>query len=160
VIRAAVLLVAIAACSHGTEPGSDPAAETYDESLGVHLSAMTKVSRDLYYTDLVPGTGANVVTGSTISLYYTIWLPDGTGVQDNLHPGRYASPLQYSVGSHANIAGWDLGIPGMKVGGTRLLVIGSSLAYGVVGTPCGNGVDCRVGHNATLVYKIQVLSSP
>jgi FKBP-type peptidyl-prolyl cis-trans isomerase len=160
VIRAVLLLFAVAACSRGTEPGSDPAAETYADSLGVHLSSMTKVSRDLYYADVVLGTGTSVVTGTPISLYYTVWLPDGTPVQVNLHPGRYASPLPYSVGSRANIAGWDLGIPGMRVGGTRLLVVGSALAYGVLGTSCGIGDYCRVGHNATLVYRIQIVSSP
>ncbi len=146
---AAALLLLAAGCLQGTEPGnpSNPATETFAPSLGVDLSQMTKVSNDLYYQDVVVGTGTTVVGGKTVAVTYTGWLVDGTKFDSNVG----LSPTSFPIGVGAVIAGWDLGIPGMKVGGERKLVIGSNLGYG----PGGRG---SIGPNETLVFDVKLIS--
>ena len=108
------------------------------------------------HTDLVVGTGADALTGSTVTVNYTGWLYDATktdskGLQFDSSIGR--TPFQFTLGVGQVIRGWDLGVPGMKVGGRRNLVIPPSLAYG--GTRSG-----PIPPNSTLVFDIELVSIP
>jgi FKBP-type peptidyl-prolyl cis-trans isomerase len=147
----ALLLLVVGGCLSGTEPASgtpsNPATETFATSLGVNLSQMTKVSDDLYYQDLVVGTGAQAAAGKTVSVTYTGWLVNGTVFDTNV--GKPVFPFILGIGQV--ITGWDVGVAGMKVGGKRRLVIGSNLGYG----GSGNG---PIPPNATLVFDVQVAS--
>jgi FKBP-type peptidyl-prolyl cis-trans isomerase len=151
---AAVALVVLASnCSADltgsdlTPPGTDPATTTYASSLGINISAMTKLSSSLYIQDLVPGTGASGASGDSVIITYTGWLVDGTQFQSNL--GK--QPFGFRLGAGLVIKGWDQGIVGMRVGGTRRLVVGSSLGYGTAGYPLQ-----AVPSNSTLVFAIQL----
>ncbi|HET7618610.1 MAG TPA: FKBP-type peptidyl-prolyl cis-trans isomerase [Vicinamibacterales bacterium] len=102
-------------------------------------------------TDLQVGTGAEAVAGKTIVVAYIGWLYNESG-QD--HKGTQfdsnaAGTFQIGVGSV--IKGWDKGIPGMKVGGIRRLVIPPDLAYG----SAGKG---PIPPNAALVFDVQLLA--
>ncbi len=105
-------------------------------------------------TDLRVGTGATAASGSTMTVNYVGWLydatkTDGKGLEFDSTTG--ASPLSFVLGASQVIAGWDQGLPGMKVGGVRRLVIPSSLGYGA----------SRVGPvppNATLVFEVTLLN--
>lgn len=135
-----------------TDPGStasNPATETFAQSLGVNISQMTKVSDALYIQDLVVGTGAVATSGKSLQVTYTGWLANGTQFDSNVGKAAFT----FTLGAHAVIDGWDLGIVGMKVGGKRRLVIGSALAYG----PGGNGP--AIPPNSTLVFDVQLLSA-
>jgi FKBP-type peptidyl-prolyl cis-trans isomerase len=147
---AGVLLLAAAGCLKGTEPtnsgpGSDPATETYAASLGVNISQMTKVSDNLYIQDVAPGNGTQAAVGKSVNVKYTGWLVNGTQFDSN--------SIAFPLGVGAVIPGWDLGLVGMRVGGTRRLVIGSALAYGSGGNPP------VIPGNATLVFVVQLLSA-
>ncbi len=104
-------------------------------------------------TDLVVGTGAEAVAGATLIVQYTGWLYDELA-KDHKGPqfGTSAGTQGFSItlGAGQVIAGWDQGIPGMKVGGIRQLVIPPSLAYG--GTRNG-----PIPPNATLLFEIQLV---
>ena len=107
-------------------------------------------------TDLMVGTGADALTGSTLTVNYTGWLydatkTDGKGLQFDSSIGR--TPFQFTLGTGQVIRGWDQGIPGMKVAGRRRLVIPPSLAYG--STRSG-----PIPPNATLVFDIELVSIP
>ena len=107
-------------------------------------------------TDLLVGTGADALTGSTVTVNYTGWLYDATktdnkGLQFDSSIGR--TPFQFTLGTGQVIRGWDMGIPGMKVGGRRRLVIPPSLAYG--STRSG-----PIPPNATLVFDVEMVSIP
>jgi FKBP-type peptidyl-prolyl cis-trans isomerase FkpA len=105
-------------------------------------------------TDLVLGTGNDALTGSTLTVNYTGWLydvsqPERKGLQFDSSIGR--TPFVFTLGTGQVIRGWEQGIPGMRAGGTRRLVIPPSLAYG----------DTRSGpipQNATLVFEITLIS--
>lgn len=146
-LLASLAIVAASACGDSTSPGpSNPATETYASSLGVNIASMTKVSDQLYYQDLVVGTGTPAGVGRTVTMIYTGWLTNGT--QFDTDVGK--TPLfSFTIGHGDVIPGWDLGVPGMRVGGTRLLVIGSDLAY-------GSGGRGTIPKNATLVFKVQL----
>ncbi|MGH7619084.1 MAG: FKBP-type peptidyl-prolyl cis-trans isomerase [Gemmatimonadaceae bacterium] len=145
----AALWIITAGCLRGTEPGSpsNPATETYASSLGVNISQMTKISDDLYIQDVVVGTGAEAVAGKNLTVNYAGFLVDGTQFGSN----NGQAPLPFQLGTNDVIQGWDLGVPGMKVGGRRLLVIGSTLGYG----SSGSG---PIPANATLVFTVQLLT--
>jgi FKBP-type peptidyl-prolyl cis-trans isomerase FkpA len=104
-------------------------------------------------TDLVIGTGAQAVTGSVVTVNYTGWLYNASQTD---HKGAVFSssvggtPVTYTVGAGQVINGWELGVPGMLVGGLRQLVVPPSLAYG--GTRSG-----PIPPNATLIFEIDLL---
>lgn len=149
VLALAVLTAAIGCGSETTTPAaSDPATETFAPSLGVDLASMTKVSQDLYTKDLTVGTGAVVASDDSLTATYTGWLTNGTQFDSNVG----GVPIPFRLGVGRVIRGWDEGLVGMRVGGERLLVIGSALAYGAEGR-------ATIPPNATLVFRVRVLTA-
>ena len=105
-------------------------------------------------TDLVEGNGAAASNGQLLTVDYTGWLydaslPDNKGRQ--FDSTAAVGPFQFRLGTGQVIAGWDQGLVGMRVGGTRRLVIPPALAYGEQGA--GGGV---IPPNATLIFDIQL----
>jgi FKBP-type peptidyl-prolyl cis-trans isomerase FkpA len=87
-------------------------------------------------TDLVVGTGATAAAGQIVSVNYTGWLfdagkPDNKGAQFDSSMGR--GPFSFALGAGKVIAGWDQGVAGMKIGGSRRLIIPPELGYGASG---------------------------
>ncbi len=104
-------------------------------------------ANDLIIQDTVMGTGAEAVAGKKISVHYTGTLEDGTKFDSSLDRG---TPFEFTLGAGEVIVGWDRGLVGMKVGGTRVLIIPSELAYG----------DRQIGPippNSTLLFTVQLL---
>jgi FKBP-type peptidyl-prolyl cis-trans isomerase len=103
-------------------------------------------------TDLIVGSGTEAAAASTVSVRYTLWLHEaskieGKGLQIETTGTASSS---FSLGSGV-IEGWKRGVPGMRVGGIRRLVVPPELAYG----------DTRKGAvppNATLVFDIELVS--
>jgi FKBP-type peptidyl-prolyl cis-trans isomerase len=111
----------------------------------------------LLVTDLVKGVGDEALPGMTVVVHYTGWLYDPAAKD---HHGRQfdssrkrGQPFSFPLGAGRVIRGWEQGIPGMKVGGTRRLVIPPELAYGAKGA--GRGV---VPPNATLLFDVELLA--
>jgi peptidylprolyl isomerase len=156
IMRAASLcaVMALTACSEDLDPGSggntpsNPATDTYASALGVNLSAMTKKNDNLYVQDLVVGTGTEAVNNKTIGMTYTGWLVNGTKFDSNVGGALFS----FALGTGYVINGWDQGILGMKVGGKRRLVIGSTLGYGSRGSG-------PIPPNATLVFDVELKSA-
>ncbi|NOT06896.1 MAG: FKBP-type peptidyl-prolyl cis-trans isomerase [Gemmatimonadales bacterium] len=143
-IRTPVLALALALMACGKDDPALSIEETnFAPSLGVDLAASTKTSGGLYYRDLVVGTGPLITGGLRISTQYTGWLANGT----QFDAGTYTAQL----GTGNVIQGWDLGIPGMKVGGRRQLIIPSALGYGAAG-------QGSIPPNAVLVFSVEVLA--
>ncbi|MCM2565912.1 FKBP-type peptidyl-prolyl cis-trans isomerase [Janthinobacterium kumbetense] len=102
----------------------------------VVLDPNTQV-KELLFPDLVKGTGTAAAAGDTLTVAYTGWLydaskPDGKGVQFETSPPL--QPFTFVLGIGKMILGWDRGLVGMQVGGTRRLLIPYDLGYGVSGT--------------------------
>lgn len=104
-------------------------------------------------TDLTVGTGGDAVRGRLLTVNYTGWFYaeqrlDNKGPVFDTSAG--GEPFQFTLGVGQVIAGWDLGLDGMRVGGVRRLVIPPSLAYGSVRTG-------PIPPNATLLFEVELL---
>jgi len=105
-------------------------------------------------TDLRLGTGNEVLAGQTVTVIYTGWLYSNTAAENK--GTVFNGPSQRAQFSLASvIAGWQRGIPGMKVGGVRRLVIPPELAYGS-STPNAAAIP----PNATLLFEVELVSIP
>ena len=115
------------------------------------LSNFTPVSgvANLEKIDLVIGTGEEVKAGATVSVHYTGAVA-ATGVIFQSSKDFGTNPVTFPLSNV--IKGWTDGIPGMKVGGTRRLVIPSSMAYGA-NPPGGSGIPA----NADLVFDVELV---
>ena len=107
----------------------------------------------LKYTDDKIGDGAAATAGSKVSVHYTGWLfsngAKGKKFDSSVDRGQ---PFQFTLGAQQVIAGWDEGVAGMKVGGTRTLIIPPELGYGARGA---GGV---IPPNATLIFDVELLN--
>ena len=143
--RSLTLLVgAFTAC---TPPAQEIEKTKFAAALGVELSASAKVDA-MYTRDTTVGTGATATAGQLVTMRYTGWLADGTQFDSNQSSG-----FQFRVGRGQVIRGWDLGVPGMQVGGSRQLIIPPSLGYGAEGAP-------GIPGNAVLVFNVTMMSTP
>ena len=102
---------------------------------------------ELEIIDIQEGTGAEVQAGATITAHYTGALcKNGIIFQSSHDMGR-----SISFGLDQVIAGWTQGVPGMKVGGTRRLIIPAAMAYGER-SPAPN-----IPANSDLVFDIELV---
>ncbi len=102
----------------------------------------------LVIEDLVVGTGATAAVGDVVTVNYIGTLTNGTKFDSSYDRGQ---PYTFQIGAGQVIAGWDQGVPGMKVGGKRRLTIPPSLAY-------GNQANGSIPPNSTLVFEIDLVS--
>ena len=115
-------------------------------------SEMITTASGLQYQDITVGTGQEAKAGDTVSVHYTGYLEDGTKFDSSVDRGE---PFSFTLGTGGVIAGWDEGVAGMRVGGTRKLIIPPELAYGEQGA--GGGL---IPPNATLTFDVELLSIP
>ena len=107
----------------------------------------------LQYEDTVEGSGALAQAGQQVSVHYTGWLyNDGVkGAKFDSSKDR-GDPFGFGLGAGMVIKGWDEGVQGMKVGGTRLLVIPAALGYGT------RGAGGSIPPNSTLMFEVDLLA--
>ena len=109
----------------------------------------------LQVADVKVGAGATAVSGKQVAVHYTGWLYDPKAT--DRHGKKFDSsrdhgePFRFKLGAGAVIRGWDQGVDGMKVGGSRTLVIPSELGYGA------RGAGAAIPPNATLLFDVELL---
>src|SRR5690606_34334661 len=123
---------------------ADPSELTYAPELQVDLGAAERTASGLYIRDVQTGSGPAIQPRQVATVHYTGRLPDGTQFDSS----RGREPFRFTVGGGEVIEGWDEGVAGMQVGGTRQLVIPSELAYG------DRGIGGVIPPNATLVFDV------
>jgi FKBP-type peptidyl-prolyl cis-trans isomerase len=105
-------------------------------------------------TDLVVGAGAEAVSGTTATINYSLWLYSDTAAENKgtfIQSNVGGTPFPFTVGGTGVIPGLNQGVTGMKVGGTRRLIIPPDLAY-------GSAANGPIPGNATLVFEVELLS--
>ena len=121
--------------------------------LEVELVAGAEVPFDV--TDLRVGEGEEAVNGESLSMAYQGWVFDLTAEDnkgDSFDSTTASAPFTFTLGVGNVIAGWDLGMLGMRVGGRRRIVIPHDLAYGAAGRPP------QIPAFATLLFEVELLA--
>ena len=108
----------------------------------------TTTPSGLIIEELVLGEGAAAAAGQSVTVHYTGWLTDGKKFDSSKDRD---DPFVFPLGAGHVIRGWDEGVQGMMVGGSRKLTIPSELGYGARGA---GGV---IPPNATLVFEVELL---
>jgi FKBP-type peptidyl-prolyl cis-trans isomerase len=106
--------------------------------------------KTLVKKDLITGTGKTATAGSTITVNYVGVLYKGGKEFDS--SWKRNQPFTTALSSGNVIDGWVKGIPGMKVGGRRELIIPPAQAYGKQGSPP------TIPPNAPLIFVVDLLS--
>jgi len=122
--------------------------EKVDQSGNKIIPTIDITATGLQIEDTVVGSGAEAKIGNTVKVDYVGTLTDGTQFDTSQQEGR--EPFEFTIGSGQVIQGWELGIPGMKVGGKRKLTIPPELGYGEQG-------NSTIPANATLIFEVELL---
>jgi FKBP-type peptidyl-prolyl cis-trans isomerase FkpA len=144
-IAAVAATCALAGGVHGQAPTTSA---SLTSKFGAKVTELKKI-------DEIQGTGAEAAPRKALFVHYTGWLydpsaADGKGAKFDSSAERRV-PFGFVLGVGKVIKGWDEGLPGMRVGGKRTLVIPPELAYGERGA--GNVIP----PNATLLFEIELV---
>ena len=121
------LLVSLSACLDSpTIPEIREA--VFAEELDIDIATFTETEEGLFYKDLVVGAGAEATATSQVEVAVTGWLPDGRMFQSQVELDPF------TPGDGAYILGVELGVIGMHVGGTRIIILPHTLAFGRTAT--------------------------
>jgi FKBP-type peptidyl-prolyl cis-trans isomerase FkpA len=113
---------------------------------------MHTTSTGLRYQDTQTGTGAQAVKGQSVTVHYTGWLYNNEAMGAKFDSSKDRNdPFVFLLGAGMVIQGWDEGVAGMKVGGTRTLIIPAALGYG------SRGAGGVIPPNATLKFDVELL---
>ena len=115
-----------------------------------------KENQGAMMADIVAGTGADVKVDTKVAIYYKGYLTNGTLFDQSRldKPGGKLQPLIFTEGEHKVVIGLEQGIFGMKVGGTRRIIIPPAYGYGA-NPPQGSGIPA----NAILIFDIELVAT-
>lgn len=165
ILGAVLTSVALAACGSSTKIVLAPSAGATNVPIPttpkpppalqskpvVHVSPSSCATKQLVKQDFVTGTGQAAHAGQTVTVNYVGVLCKTGKEFDSSWKRNQPFTTSLTSGPGGVIAGWVQGIPGMRVGGRRQLVIPASLAYGAKGNP-------GIPPNSTLVFVVDLLS--
>ena len=117
---------------------SDPATESFNPNMKIDISTMTKTAAGTYYKDVTVGTGTTLSGNAVVTMSYLGLLKDGSW---------FAQAEDQTVVLGTLVGGLQDGMPGMRVGGERVIVVPSALGYGPVAY---GGIPA----NSTLVFDV------
>jgi FKBP-type peptidyl-prolyl cis-trans isomerase len=115
-------------------------------TINIEEPELVEIEKGLKYRDLREGNGEAANASQMLTLHFNGWLPDGTLFETT----RTRSPITVTMDSA--IPGWTKGIPGMKPGGVRRLVIAPELAYGAQARQ-------KVPANSIVIFDIELISA-
>lgn len=143
-IGALVILVGLVVLTSG----SAAAPKMSDGSDGSEKDPdLKEIAPGLWFRDVKEGLGEVCPAGASVTVHYAGWLTDGTEFDSSRKRGETA---QFSL--NGVIRGWTLGIPGMKPGGIRKLVIAPAMGY-------GDQNKGKIPPNSTLIFEVELISA-
>jgi FKBP-type peptidyl-prolyl cis-trans isomerase FkpA len=113
------------------------------------LEGEYQTASGLRILDTIEGQGDEAQAGQTVSVHYTGTLANNGQKFDSSKDRQ--QPFRFPLGAGRVIKGWDEGVAGMKIGGTRILTVPASLGYGSAGAPPS------IPGNATLRFEVELL---
>ncbi len=113
----------------------------------------TPQSSGLIIDEVVVGSGDTAAAGQHVTVHYTGWLfEDGVAGKKFDSSKDRGDPFDFPLGAGHVIRGWDEGVQGMKIGGTRKLTIPPEMGYGA------RGAGGAIPPNATLLFEVELLA--
>ncbi len=147
-----VVIIIVAAGAYFIVKRSSTAPATTDTPAAANTNATT--TDQVQGQDVTVGTGAEAQPGTVVSVLYVGKLQDGTVFDSSAaHDNQ---PLMFTLGQQGLIAGFQIGINGMKEGGERLLAIPPSLGYGDQDVKDANG-KVIIPANSTLLFDVKLV---
>jgi peptidylprolyl isomerase len=151
VLGSAVVAALLAGCID--PPGPTPCTPVAVDTASVSGDTITTTS-GLRFVEGAAGAGDTVLTWCrTAVVHFTAYLLDGTKFDSSRDIDR---PLVLTPGEGLLIDGFEQGVIGMRIGGTRRLIIPPYLGYGAEPVRDASGTVI-VPANSTLVYDIELL---
>ncbi len=108
---------------------------------------MRRLPSGVYIRDIVVGEGITATRDDEVLLHFVGWLADGTQFDASVPP---QPPLRVQLGKKQMITGWERGIPGMRTGGQRMLVVPPAMGY-------GSAVRPNIPANSVLVFIVELV---
>lgn len=144
-----LLLLLLASLSAGCDSTvSDPIRVLVPREVG--SSQYTTMESGLKYYDFKTGDGEEATDTSRVRVHYAAWLTNDQLISSSHNSSK---PLSVDLGAGTVVLGWVEGLPGMREGGERQLVVPPSLAYGDEGVP-----EAGIPPDATIIYEIELLA--
>ena len=130
-------------------PAAKPAAGAAASAAGPRL---VELPEGLKYADVKPGSGRRAMSGNKLTLRYTGLAPDAKAASGwREFDSNNGKAFHFTLGSAEVIRGWEVGLVGMRCGGTRRLVVPSNLGYGEAGAG-------PIPPRATLIFEISLMN--
>jgi hypothetical protein len=142
-IRSGLVLLAVLTMSACDDPFQVIEELTFDESLGIVLSEFTRLESGVFIKDELVGTGEVTQEGQTAVLEYVGYLANGSTFGSGGFP--------FVIGSGNTIAGFELGVFGMRTGGQRWIIIPPSLGY-------GDSEQSTIPAGSVLIFNVELCS--
>jgi FKBP-type peptidyl-prolyl cis-trans isomerase len=112
----------------------------------------TTTAGGLRYQDLEVGSGETAQTGKVAVIHFTAWLDNKGAKGVQFYDTReHGEPVAFKIGTDWVMPAWNIGVPGMKVGGQRRLMIPAKLGYGE------RGAGEVVPPNADLIFEVELV---
>ena len=148
-----IIIVAVGAYfiynrSTAAQPASQPAAAA--------TSTQTATSSDqVQGQDVSVGSGTQAAPGSVVSVLYVGKLPDGTVFDSSAaHDNQ---PLTFTLGAQGLIAGFQIGVNGMKEGGERLIAVPPAMGYGDQDVKDPKTGKVIIPANSTILFDVKLV---
>lgn len=142
----------LAACGGGDDGESEAGGSSTEETAAAGSedcpTDTTTTDSGLKIREIECGEGEEAQKGDTLEVHYEGRLEDGTKFDASRDRG---TTFEFQVGAGQVIQGWDEGLIGMKIGGTRELTIPPDLGYGAAGAPPA------IPPNSTLIFEIELV---
>jgi FKBP-type peptidyl-prolyl cis-trans isomerase len=128
---------------------------TFAASLGIDLADFTELPDGVWIREDVVGAGDAFEAGGDATVNYTGWLADGTEFDSG---DGYAFPQVIGGLVYRPIPGFELGLDGTQIGGTRMLIIPPELAYGARGARDPSTDAVVIPPGAIVIFEVELVS--
>ena len=149
-LRTIAVLAFLAACR--SAPATEPLPKLEELPPNI-LPPTARANGAVRYLDVVVGTGEIAEPRKCVLTHYTGYLTDGSRFESSRDSSASGpgAPIPFVIGGGQVIKGWELGVEGMRIGGTRRLFIPARLGYGAKGSAP------VVPSNADLIFDVELL---
>lgn len=153
IIIGVVILIIIAVGAYFLMKGSAGTPEPVAQQQQAAAASATSTDQ-VQAQEVTVGKGAQATPGSSVSVLYIGKLQDGTVFDSSEAHGN--EPLTFTLGAQGLIAGFQIGVNGMKEGGERLIAVPPTLGYGTQDVKDSAG-KVIIPANSTLIFDIKLV---